>query len=66
MSEIIDGYVADVIKTPKKVKYGSWRKHLNIYETDYTCSECGGIVQDDIYPFCPWCGKPMRKRKESE
>ena len=49
----------------KEAKHGSWRKHLNTYETDYTCSECGGVIQDDIYPFCPWCGKPMRKRGET-
>lgn len=38
----------------------------------YDCSECGGVVGDTIYKFCPYCGARMNNsssdhsRKESE
>lgn len=67
---IIDIEHAPTVKPERKK--GKWIKDETTYPgpfTDnYVCSECGriggdwikGIRQDQMYPFCPFCGANMR------
>lgn len=34
-------------------------------DKEYKCSNCGNIVIDIQYPFCPWCGEKRETEKET-
>ncbi len=50
---------ADVVE----VKHGEWVYQSGNY---FTCTNCGGNMVRNVFPFCPWCGAAMRERKETE
>lgn len=61
VSVINDVPAADVWEN----RYGMW------LHTDYgysRCSECGYVVdeQNDLTPYCPWCGANMEPDPEEE
>ena len=44
----------------KCLECGRMRKgHWKYFYQDYECSECGFVVPDDEYMFCPMCGCRM-------
>lgn len=30
------------------------------------CCNCGYLIADDNYTFCPWCGQRLQEEKENE
>ena len=46
-----------------EAKHGEWVYQSGDY---FTCTNCGGDMVRNVFPFCPWCGADMRERKETE
>ena len=40
-----------------EVKHGEWVYQSGNY---FTCTNCGGDMVRNVFPFCPWCGADMR------
>lgn len=51
----------------RQVKYAKWEYNGcnggNIGYSDYSCSNCQNLIifddNNDLYPFCPYCGAKM-------
>lgn len=49
-----------------QVKYAKWKYNGgDIGYSDYSCSNCQNLIvfddNNDLYPFCPYCGAKMNK-----
>ncbi len=49
-----------------QVKYAKWEYNGgDIGYSDYSCSNCQNLIvfddNNDLYPFCPYCGAKMNK-----
>lgn len=52
-------------------KHGKWEHdNRDVGYTNYLCSECKNFLafdeNSDLYPYCPYCGAKMDKRKNDE
>ena len=36
------------------------------YTDKCTCEKCGGIIRDEDYDYCPWCGREIGERFDPE
>lgn len=62
IAKILDCDICGKVYNVVEVKHGEWE--YDCICDMFICSQCGGAMVRNVYPYCSWCGADMRGETE--